>query len=178
MGIIYRSGQFWQALLVSPSADDMELVRSILPSEQWQLFKKMSPAEQVHCIKTARCLIKKEHRQPDLLAAALLHDVGKTVYPLRLWERVWLVIGNTFFPKWTARWRRETDFAALNENYWQRVFVVFHRHAGWGADLAKQAGASPLCVNLIRRHQDEISMDANSMEDRLLFYLQEADNLS
>lgn len=178
MGIVYRSWQLWQALLASPSAKDMQLVRSILPPEQMRLFELMQPDEQMHCIKTAHFLLEKGHNHADLLAAALLHDVGKINHPLQLWERVWLVIGNTFFPKLASSWRRESDLGVINKKTWRRVFVVHRRHAGWGAELGRKAGASQLCANLIRRHQDRFSLDANSIEDQLLSLLQEADNLS
>lgn len=178
MGIVYRSWQFWQALIVTPSVRDMELARSILSTELMHLFELMQPEEQIHCIKTAYILIEKEHVDEDLLAAALLHDVGKTNFPLQIWERVWLVVGNTFFPKLAMRWRRQSDLKVLEKRNWRRVFVVYHRHAEWGAEMARKAGASQLCTNLIRRHQDRVSFDMNSIEDQLLYYLQEADNLS
>lgn len=178
MGIVYRSWQFWQALLAAPSANDLQLVRSILPPEMMQLFELMQPDEQMHCIKTARFLLKKGHNHADLLTAALLHDVGKINHPLQLWERVWLVIGNTFFPKLTTRWCREYDLDAFKHETLCRVFVVHERHAGWGADMAQQAGVSQLSANLIRRHQDRFTQKTNSIEDQLLSCLQEADNLS
>jgi putative nucleotidyltransferase with HDIG domain len=178
LGIYYRAGQFWKALWAKSSAKDMDLVKAVLSPEQVRLFEMMQPEEQVHCIKVAHRLLDSQHNQPDLLAAALLHDVGKTKHPLQLWERVWLVFGNTFFPRWASQWRRNSDQDALKKNIWRRVFVVYHRHAMWGAELAEKAGANPTCVNLIRRHQEKFSMNVNSPEDQLLYYLQEADNLS
>ncbi len=157
---------------------DMDLVRSILSPEQVRLFELMQPGEQVHSIKVARQLIERQQNHPDLLAAALLHDVGKIIHPLHLWERVWLVLGNTFFPRMAFRWSQEFDTNALMKPHWQRAFVVHQQHAGWGAELAQKAGANPQCISLIRRHQDKFSMDGNSKEDQLLSYLQEADNLS
>jgi putative nucleotidyltransferase with HDIG domain len=178
LGIFYRTGQFWKALLATSPAKDMDLVRSILSPEQVRLFEMMQPGEQIHSIKVARQLIETQHNHPDLLAAALLHDVGKIIHPLQLWERVWLVLGNTFFPRLASQWRREYDKNVLMKHHWQRAFVVHQQHAGWGAELARKAGANPLCISLIKRHQDTFSMDADSKEDQLLYYLQEADNLS
>ncbi len=178
MGIVYRTWQFWQALLASPSANDLELVRSVLSPEQIRLFELMQSEEQVHCIKVARRLLEKQHDHPDLLAAALLHDVGKINHPLQLWERAWLVIGNAFFPKQVSRWRREPEMDANKKNNWRRAFLVYAQHPVWGAALARKAGASSLCVNLISRHQDRYPLDPNFIEDQLLLYLQEADNLS
>jgi hypothetical protein len=64
---------------------------------------------------------------------------------------------------------------------WRRAFVVAVQHPQWGADLAAKAGASPLAVALIRRHQEQQGSlgeaDAGS-EDSLLARLQSVDNNS
>jgi predicted hydrolase (HD superfamily) len=56
--------------------------------------------------------------------------------------------------------------------------VVAEHHAGWGADLANQAGATPLTVELIRRHQDSPVRNPDSQMEHLLAALQAADNES
>lgn len=178
MGIVYRSWQFWQALLASPSVDELEFVHTILTPQEYNLFVQMHSGEQAHSLKVMHRLIKNNHRDPDLLAAALLHDIGKINQPLNLWERVWLVLGNTFFPGLVSRWLRNSGMDVKSMDKYRRVFVIHRLHPEWGARLAQEAGAKPLCVNLIRRHHDRISPKADTFEDRLLHYLQEADNIS
>ena len=89
---LYRSRQFWQALSTGPSQEDVELVSSVLTDPQLELFLGMQASEQTHSIQVFNELRNQGEKNPDLLAAALLHDVGKTRAPLRIWERVMIVI--------------------------------------------------------------------------------------
>jgi hypothetical protein len=60
-------------------------------------------------------------------------------------------------------------------------FIVSENHAQWGAEMASAAGASPLAVALIRRHQEEIGElndQGLSLEGRLLLKLQSVDDNS
>ena len=73
---------------------------------------------------------------PDLLAAALLHDVGKIKYYPGLWERVFTVLVEYGAPSLAQR------MAQGSAKGLRRGFVVRRFHADWGADLARKAGAS------------------------------------
>ena len=59
---------------------------------------------------------------------------------------------------------------------WQRPLVAARQHADWGAELAEQAGASPLAVALIRRHQQKVVLTDSNLEDGLLSKLQAVDD--
>ena len=130
---------------------------------------KMQPNEQAHSLHIFRQLLAEGEESRDLLTAALLHDVGKSRFPLHLWERVLVVLGHTLAPSWVERWGEGEPYG------WRRPFVVAVKHPIWGAELASEAGASPLAVSLIRRHQAP-SHKADPLEDGLLEILQRADN--
>jgi putative nucleotidyltransferase with HDIG domain len=142
----------------------------------------MQPGEQAHSLHVFNQL-RSQRQNPagdlplDLLVAALLHDVGKTRYPLRLWERVWIVIAQSLFPGKAERlgWAGELDQKTPR---WQRPLVVAAQHATWGAELADEAGISPLAVNLIRRHQNFLTSKAVTLEDKYLSILQAVDGRS
>jgi hypothetical protein len=53
--------------------------------------------------------------------------------------------------------------------------VTARQHPDWGADLCAAAGAPPLTVDLIRRHQTPLPNPA-APEDDLLATLQAADD--
>jgi len=170
--IRYRVSQFWTALRnIPPNKGELELVRSNLSDAQLDLFNQMHNSEKAHALRVFQTLLDSGESHPDLLTAALLHDVGKIVHPLHLWERVFIVLGKRFLPKLSMKWRQGQPSS------WNRPFVLESEHPGWGAELAKKAGTNSLAVTLIREHQNElISSDAGSLERNLLITLQEADN--
>lgn len=174
MRIKYRATQFWKALSTGPSLEQITKARNILTPQLMGLFLTMQPSEQAHSLKILEELEQQGHVQPDLLTAALLHDVGKTRYPLRIWERVEIVIAKFCFPKKVEAWGRGDALG------WKRPFVVAVQHPAWGADAAAAAGASPLSVDLIRRHQTRLPADlygnqSSALEEQYLQYLQLVD---
>ena len=148
MRIAYRVRQFWHALFARPTPEDLSLARSVLSTPQMRLFEQLQPSEQVHSINICRRLIQLGEMQPDLLVAALLHDVGKSRYPLHTWDRALIVLAGAIFPNKTKIWGQGRPQG------WQRAFVVAQRHPAWGAEMAAGAGASPLTVTIIQRHQE------------------------
>lgn len=173
--LTYRILQFSNALFARPASRDIEWALSILSPEQMALFSRLHHSEQAHSITVLKKLtqnndpsLKEENR--DLFVAALLHDVGKTLYPLRAWERVLIVLAKRLFPNQVKRWGVGKPVG------WHRAFVVAEQHAEWGAQLAAQAGASPLIVGLIRQHQNFSPRESRDMHSSLLQRLQAADS--
>jgi hypothetical protein len=170
--LTYRSRQFWNALLSPGKRVPNEALLPHLSPTQLILFRRMQPSEQVHSYQIFKHLQTAGQVTPDLLTAALLHDVGKILAPLSIFDRVVIVLGKRFFPKAAARWGEGTLHG------WRRPFVVAEQHAGWGADLASQAGATALTVELIRCHQDSSIENLDKHTEKLLAALQAADNES
>lgn len=155
MRIGYRIRQFWLALTAAPAVHDLAVAAEVLSPAQMALFQQMQSSEQAHSLWIFHRLrqhladqdLEGEH---DLLVAALLHDIGKSRYPLRLWERIVIVLGKAFFPQQVHHWGLQSPGG------WKQPFVVAAQHPAWGAEMAAQAGASPLAVALVRRHQDQL----------------------
>lgn len=179
--ILYRTRQFWQAVGSKPSSDDMALVHTLLTVSQRTIFTQMQNSEQAHALLVLRKLLNQREDDQDLLIAALLHDVGKSRFPLRLWERVVVVLARKICPGCVQRWG-ERDFGNEQAPHgWRRAFMIAVGHPVWGAEMAAQAGCSQMTINLIRRHQEKIPVfEAQDlcMEDSLLLKLQAADDES
>lgn len=176
--LFYRTRQFWQAISTRSSQVDLELITSILTPSQMSLFNQMQASEQVHSLMVFRILTSQEEQNTDLLVAALLHDVGKIRAPLRLWERVLIVLVRVICPGCIHKWGSAPSEGSLG---WRRTFVVAEQHPQWGAELAAQCGTSALAVELISRHQEQLTPSqgsGSSMEDSLLRKLQAVDNNS
>jgi putative nucleotidyltransferase with HDIG domain len=168
----YRARQFWHALTAAPQPEDLEQARQALSPQLMGLFLKMQPGEQAHSLEVYRRLRILDEINADLLAAALLHDVGKSRCRLQVWDRATIVLAKAV---WGERVR---DWGQASPRGWRRPFVVAEQHAAWGAEMADQAGASPLTVTLIRRHQDLQDGFGNCDEDDLLYRLQRVDDES
>jgi hypothetical protein len=150
----------------------MEMAKAVLSPALLAAFITMQPSEQAHSLDVLKKLKVQGEDHPDLLAAALLHDLGKTVKPLRVWERVLIVLVKGLSPS-LAR--------SLGLTFHWPMFRVAELHPEWGAELAANAGASPLTVALIRRHQEtlpEQGETSETSEDLLLRKLQAVDDES
>jgi hypothetical protein len=170
--MIYRVRQFWHALHSKPlTATDLAPARSVLTEPQMALFTRLQTSEQAHSLRVLQALRNQGENHPDMLVAALLHDVGKICHPLRIWEQVVIVFGKQFFPKRMKQW------GCTQASGWKRTFVVASEHPLWGAALAQEAGTSPLAIYLIREHQNDLPLEhPDSEENSLLSTLQAADH--
>jgi putative nucleotidyltransferase with HDIG domain len=184
--LLYRLRQFIAALGAHPAAEDLQQAAQWLSPQEMALFDRLQPSEQVHSLQVFKSLQSgggSLTRQPDLLVAALLHDVGKCRHPLRLWERAWIVFAQALLPGFVERWGRsgssenQAHGLRIQGPWWQRPFVVAIQHPAWGAEMAAEAGSSPLVVALIRRHQNHLAEEGVSLEERLLVALQRVDGV-
>jgi hypothetical protein len=167
----YRVRQFWQALSAGPLPEEAWIdIRSVLAPAEFVLFERQSHGDQQHAYRVMRTLRSAGRNEPELLAAALLHDVGKSFCRTYWWDRPLVVLLQGLVPGWSAR------LASGNVGSWKRPFVVKEQHAEWGADAAKKAGCSATTVVLIQRHQDPLRQCDGDRATRLLAWLQWADD--
>ncbi|OGO53232.1 MAG: hypothetical protein A2148_01845 [Chloroflexi bacterium RBG_16_68_14] len=160
---LYRSRQFFGSLRPRVDADLRAGAFRLLREPERRLFETMTPRDQQHCLHVYRRLRRQGHDDPDLLAAALLHDVGKG--RIALWHRVAYVLLEAWAPGLLRR------LAVPGEGSERPAFGGLYRcrhHPELGAELARQAGASDQVVALIRGE------DASALGERLVA-LQAAD---
>ena len=177
----YRLGQFFAHMRPRPltPAEKAE-VEGVLGAGLAQLFRRQTAGEQAHSLRVMRSVVNAGGpyaARRELLQAALLHDVGKSRAPLSLADRALVVLARRAAPDAARRWGRPeaAGEAAGAARGWRRPFVTALRHADWGADLCAEAGALPLTVDLIRRHQTPLANPATP-EDEMLAALQAADD--
>ncbi|MFW6068607.1 MAG: HD domain-containing protein [Chloroflexota bacterium] len=171
MDIIYRTKQFVRALTTrSLPVDAWIVIQAVLSPAEVALFRQHANVDRVHSFCVLQTLQAAGETDSRLLAAALLHDIGKCRLPPTLWDRVAGSLGDRFIPRRVQRWAEGGNGA------WRRPFVIRCRHAEWGAQLAREAGSHPITVRLIRYHQSDGCPLRDDVERRLLQRLQWADD--
>lgn len=161
---------FGSLVPLNPSvASERWALGQLLPDEQL-LFKAMSAADRRHAIGVARralAILDRDDTDPapgrDFVAAALLHDVGKTKARLGTFGRVAatlvaLALGQARVLRWAPPGGR---------------LVTYLSHDRVGADLLDAAGSSPLTVAWTREHH--LPEERWSLDRQLASALKQAD---
>lgn len=171
MGAVGRFRQGIRALTAWSHPVDLPLVERMLSPAEVTLFKRLRRSEQLHSIRVLRAVMAAGETTPALFVAALLHDVGKTVGPFTLPERVLVVLVRKFMPETFYRWGTEAE-----PRGWRRPFAISIRHPLWSAEMLAAAGSEPLAVELARRHADPLPPTPQDETERLLTVLRAADD--
>lgn len=172
MNLAYRTTQFFRTMVAKIRPQDPTLVEANLTPPLAKLFWQMSSADQAHGLRVLQNLITQGEKDSVLLAAALLHDVGKIRFSLRVWERVLIVLSNWLIPDIALRW------GAGEPAGWQRPFVIATHHPAWGAEILSKTGGSEDLIELVRRHQEPLSLGSQTKIERWLRRLQEIDGMN
>lgn len=140
---MHRVAQFLGHLTARVTPADEALARGVLPPPAWPLFDGMPVADRRHGLDVAGRLLAGGWDDPDLLAAALLHDAAKG-RRLRLWHRVAGVVLERVAP------RLLTALASPEATSWRHPFHLYLHHAELSARAAFEAGCSPRTAGFIR----------------------------
>jgi hypothetical protein len=151
--LVYRLGQVCQQLgFVAPlSTEERQHIARWLPDQALLLFQAMSPADQRHSLRVFQGLLARGCEDNDLLAAALLHDVGKAQGRVPFWTRPAIVLGKLVAPRFLSR-LVVNPYEGRAMPAWRRALSNAWWHAEIGADLAAAAGLSEKAVIYIRTH--------------------------
>lgn len=176
MRILYRVRQFWRSVTLKTEYDDLEQARVQLNPAQWELFNRLQPADRLHALAVFHKLLEHGESQPDLLTAALLHDIGKLHYRLNPFERAIVVVVSAWLPRYAQHLGVIPDQGWQSLPGWHKAFIVAENHASWGAEIAKQAGASAMVEALIRQHHGSRKSEVGDLKEDLLHRLKVVDN--
>jgi hypothetical protein len=138
----------WSAVPFGPPRSDEQWALGVLEPDEVELWSRMSRPDRRHAIGVARrtaSLLGDE--VPQVMAAALLHDVGKLEASLGTAGRTVvtaaaLMAGRRRLLQWGQRSRRR---------FLQRA-ALYLTHDRLGADLLEAAGSDPLVVAWAAQH--------------------------
>lgn len=132
-----------RALAPSLFPPDDGFARDHLPDPEYQLYTSMEGPDRDHAVRVAKALLA---RRPDaeqvLVRAALLHDVGKSGLPFRVWQRI---VAHLVTPDLPAAPRLDGLAGVQQRNL---------HHPSYGAALIREAGGCEAVARLIERHHD------------------------
>jgi hypothetical protein len=137
-----------------PAAADERWATAQLSEGERGLWRRMTNPDRRHAVSVARLVAERwpvtDQAPPrPVLAAALLHDVGKVDAALRTPARVvatllWAVLDDEVAERWAGLARRPGD---------PRVRLArYRRHPELGAELLREAGADELTVVWAEQH--------------------------
>ncbi|MDX1992076.1 MAG: HD domain-containing protein [bacterium] len=169
-----RVRQGVRALLAFAQEVDFALAARYLSPAQLALFRQMHRVDQLHSLNVLRDVLTAAPPADtiaDLAVAALLHDVGKSRYPLMVWQKTFSVLLRGFLPAVYRRWSRQGN----PHNPFQRGCLVAEQHPTWSAAMAAEAGTSERALWLIENHAAKDIAPAHPYSN-LLKRLQQADD--
>ena len=172
---------------VGPSTEATAWVRSVLSPEEFALWMRMPAADRRHSVVVAlraEAILAGRHtasapgRTPaaaepaarvarPVLAAALLHDVGKLASGLGTYNRVVATLcGAATKGEMALLWSQTSGYT--------RRIGLYLRHAPLGADMLAMAGSDPLTVTWAREHH--LAPEQWTLDPRVAAALNAADD--
>ena len=148
-----------KAMTAQVTTEEIHWVQDHLSKEECEWFLKLKVYEQRHCIDVAHLLNDWSHGQNEMIRLGLLHDIGKSVYPLNPIEKSLIVV---------------LDYLSKGKiQKYQKLKMVkcYYQHGELGYHILKQLGIEEQCfLEQVRNHHQ------NHSKDQRIQLLQKADN--
>lgn len=154
-----RLHQGLAALCPRLPVDRDAILAATLSGPQSEAFRRLPVHDQAHLCRVYRALRDDGMDDPDLLTAALLHDLGKIDAggrsQVRLVDRIARVVIARVAPPLLRR------LARLPAPGWRRGLALAVHHPALGAERAADLGCSDRTCWLIAHHHDTATADAD-----------------
>jgi hypothetical protein len=144
----HLAGRFFSSLVpLGPSASSESWALGQLTDAEGALFERMSKSDRRHAVAVARRAVAglgadaAQGVPGDFVAAALLHDVGKTRASLGTFGRVFATLASLLLGRRRILERRPTG-----------RFAAYLTHDVLGAEMLSGAGSAELTVSWARQH--------------------------
>jgi len=151
----HLSGRFFAALLpMGPGRVDESWALDHLIDGEQALWRRMSGPDRRHAVRVARDsidLLGPERARQEVIAAALLHDVGKVESSFGTMSRAVITFAAIGFGR--ARLLQWADQPGKGGRRTRRARVgLYLTHDSLGAEMLKSAGSKPLTVSWAAEH--------------------------
>jgi hypothetical protein len=146
--VVHLARRFFGSLRPGgPGAAAEAWVAGVLSSGELELWRRMSGVDRRHAVGVAQRVERAlgVEATPAVLAAALLHDVGKVASGLGTYGRVVATVA-------ALAAGRSTAHAWSDRGGFTRKVGLYLRHPELGADMLRIAGSDPLTVTWAMEH--------------------------
>ncbi len=168
--VVHLAKRFFGSLWpLGPSAETRSWVQRQLLVSEYALWSESSKADRRHSAGVAREVVTLlgDDAPREVIAAALLHDIGKNVSGLGTYTRVAATLSAAVAGRETAElWVKGTGVT--------RRIGLYLKHPELGGDLLAMAGSDPLTVAWAREHH--LPSERWTVEQRYAEALDAADN--
>ncbi len=162
--MVYRIKQFIWTIRARVTEDELNWVKTYLAKEEIEIFLKLSAGEQKHSIKVAKLMadeavnyLKDEIDLISYIKIGLLHDIGKTVYPLNLIKKAIMVLLNKIGRQ------KFKNYTNIN------MIRGYYTHPSLGREiLEKIGGYEEMFLETIENHHNEDKEDGSNKYIKLL----------
>jgi hypothetical protein len=147
----HRMAQGMRALSLLMRSVDPPEVGDLLTPAQRAAFHALPAFDRAHLASVLSWLRAAGETDPDVLQAALLHDIGKHAdgHRVMLIHRALNVLLERYAPGALAR------LAHLPAPWWRAGLALAVHHPRLGAEMAAELGCSPRTCWLIAHHEDD-----------------------
>jgi hypothetical protein len=136
------AGALWPG---GPNPADERWARQWCSDAEAALWSRLSGPDRRHAVGVARRVVRAGQTDRPVVAAALLHDIGKVVAGLGTYGRVIATAaGLAAGPQMAESWSQRRGFT--------RRAGLYLRHDELGAEMLAVAGSDPLTVTWAREH--------------------------
>jgi len=151
----HLSARFFVALVpIGPARSDESWALDHLLTGERALWQRMSGPDRRHAVGVARDSIRilgADQAPREVIAAALLHDVGKVESSFGTFARVWVTLMAVVFGR--SRILRWAEAAPTKRRLSIRTRVgLYLTHDRLGSDLLQRAGSQELTVSWAAEH--------------------------
>jgi len=147
-GALHLTRRFFGSLRPGgPPDTDRAWVESVLSEAEYALWRRQYGPDRRHTAAVAREVERRlgNEATAPVLAAALLHDIGKIDADLGTWGRVVATLSAKVAGRDTARlWSKSTGFT--------RKVGLYLQHPEIGADMLEMAGSDSLTIAWAAEH--------------------------
>ena len=159
--MFYRVEQFIKAVTAQITKEDLSFISQYLNKIELDLFLRLKPYEQRHCIDVAEKLDEMTKGDVEMIRLGLLHDIGKIKYPLHPIEKGVIVILDLLTAGHIKKYRK------------YKMVKCYYEHPQIGYEILKEVGNyDEVFLRLIKNHHN---LEEKNLK---LTLLQKADNTS